>query len=236
MKRVAPSELPAESDTLAESYSRWRSTKLGQITDRLEERLILELLGDVEGLDVLDVGCGDGALAAALSRRGGRVTELDPDPRMLDAARTRAKAESLDLNLVPGRAEALPFADETFDYVVAVTVLCFIPQADKAIAEMARVLRPGGRLVIGELGKWNLWATFRRIRGWLGIPNLERSAIPHSWRTTTSSRMSRTDRPRNTRCDILPALRSHRIAPGPSRSVAWPTRHVRRRLRRVRSD
>lgn len=170
MKRVAPSELPAESDTLAESYSRWRSTKLGQITDRLEERLILELLGDVEGLDVLDVGCGDGALAAALSRRGGRVTGLDPDPRMLDAARTRAKAESLDLNLVPGRAEALPFADETFDYVVAVTVLCFIPQADKAIAEMARVLRPGGRLVIGELGKWNLWATFRRIRGWLGSP------------------------------------------------------------------
>jgi ubiquinone/menaquinone biosynthesis C-methylase UbiE len=89
---------------------------------------------------------------------------------MLDAARTRAKAESVDLHLVPGRAEALPFADETFDRVVAVTVLCFIPQADQAIAEMARVLRPSGRLVIGELARWSLWAAIRRVRGWLGAP------------------------------------------------------------------
>lgn len=171
MKRASPREVSAESDSLAKSYSRWRSTRLGQITDRLEERLILELLGDVEGLDVLDVGCGDGAaLSAALSRRGGRVTGLDLDPRMLDAARTRAEAESVDLRLVPGRAEALPFADETFDRVVAVTVLCFIPQADQAIAEMARVLKPGGRLVIGELGRWSLWAPIRRVRGWLGAP------------------------------------------------------------------
>lgn len=170
MKRALPREVSAESDSLAKSYSRWRSTRLGQITDRLEERLILELLGDVEGLDVLDVGCGDGALATALSRRGGRVTGLDPDPHMLDAARTRAEAESVDLHLVPGRAQALPFEDEMFDCVVAVTVLCFIPQADQASAEMTRVLRPGGRLVIGELGRWSLWAAIRRVRGWLGAP------------------------------------------------------------------
>lgn len=167
-------EAPVNSGSLAESYSRWRSSRLGQITDGLEERLILGLLGDVDHLDVLDVGCGDGALAAALSRRGARVTGLDPDPHILEAARTRAEAESVDLHLVPGRAEALPFVDETFDRVVAVTVLCFIPQADQAIAEMARVLKPGGRLVIGELGRWSLWAALRRFRGWLGAP---------TWRT-----------------------------------------------------
>jgi ubiquinone/menaquinone biosynthesis C-methylase UbiE len=149
---------------------RWRHSSLGRITDRLEERLILELLGSVECLNVLDVGCGDGALAATLSRRGARVTGLDPDPRMLDAARARAEAKSLDLTLVPGRAEALPFAEEIFDRVVAVTVLCFIPEADRAIAEMTRVLRPRGRLVIGELGRWSLWAAIRRMRGWLGAP------------------------------------------------------------------
>jgi SAM-dependent methyltransferase len=49
-----------------------------------------------------------------------------------------------------------------------VTVLCFIPDAGRAVAEMARVLKPGGRLVIGELGRWSLWAARRRIRGWLG--------------------------------------------------------------------
>jgi ubiquinone/menaquinone biosynthesis C-methylase UbiE len=91
---------------------------------------------------------------------------------MLEAA--RADAESLDLHLVPGRAEALPFADETFDRVVAVTILCFIQQADDAIAEMARVLKPGGRIVIGELGRRSLWAAIRRVRGWLGA---------HTWKT-----------------------------------------------------
>lgn len=168
MKRLGPRRASAERGSLAESYSRWRRSRLGQITDSLEECLILELLSDVDGLDVLDVGCGDGALATTLSRRGGRVTGLDPNPRMLEAARARAKSELLDLNLVPGRAETLPFADEMFDRVIAVTVLCFIPQADQAIAEMARVLKPGGRLVIGELGRWSLWAAMRRIRGWLG--------------------------------------------------------------------
>lgn len=153
---------------LPESYSRWRSSRLGRITDGLEERLFLDLLGSVDGLDVLDLGCGDGVLASTLARRGARVTGLDADPRMLAAARRRAKAESVELNLVQGRAEAPPFPDGSFDCIVAVTVLCFVGEADRAIAELARVIRPGGRVVIGELSRWSLWAAIRRIRGWVG--------------------------------------------------------------------
>lgn len=156
------------SASFAASYARWRRTRLGRITDQLEERVLLELIGEIDGVKILDVGCGDGALAVELARRGARVTGLDPDPRMLDAARTRATTEGIHLDLVEGKAEKLPFADLSFDRVVAVTVLCFAAEADRAIAEMARVLKPGGRLMIGELSKWSLWSGVRRLRGLAG--------------------------------------------------------------------
>jgi ubiquinone/menaquinone biosynthesis C-methylase UbiE len=65
-------------------------------------------------------------------------------------------------------AEQLPFATDQFDVVVAVTILCFVPNAAPVFWEIARVLRPGGRLVVGEFGKWSSWAAMRRIKGWSG--------------------------------------------------------------------
>lgn len=70
---MASCETPADTRSIAglsETYTRWRNSRLGRITDALEEHLALELLGPVDHLDVLDVGCGDGALASVpLSRR-----------------------------------------------------------------------------------------------------------------------------------------------------------------------
>jgi SAM-dependent methyltransferase len=63
---------------------------------------------------------------------------------------------------------ALPFRSNTFDIVIAVAALCFSADPLSAIRETARVLRPGGSLVIGELGKYSCWAVFRRIRALLG--------------------------------------------------------------------
>ncbi len=155
---------------LVESYARWRTSRLGQITDSLEQQLLLELLGSVAGKAVLDVGCGDGDLASALARRGAIVTGLDADPAMVAAARRRSEIERIQLRLYEGKAEKLPFDDESFDYVLAVTVLCFVVDAARAVAAMARVLKPGGYLIIGELGRWSLWAMHRRVRGWLSNP------------------------------------------------------------------
>jgi SAM-dependent methyltransferase len=90
------------------------------------------------------------------------------DPQMLAAAERRARSESIELQLVEGRVEALPFPSETFDRVVAVAVLCFVRNTGQAMSEIARVLQPGGRVVIGELGRWNSWAAFRRVKGWFG--------------------------------------------------------------------
>ena len=157
-------------DGMPSSYARWRSSRLGRITDKLEQELLLNLLSSVAGKTLLDIGCGDGAFTTELARRGALATGLDVDPAMLAAARQRSRQEALPLQLVEGRAEALPFQDGTFDVALAVTSLCFVQDTRRAISEMARILRPGGRLIIGELGRRSLWAVQRRIRAWLGDP------------------------------------------------------------------
>lgn len=128
------------------------------------------MLGSVTGKTLLDVGCGDGALALDLARRGAIVTGLDPNPAMIAAARRRSEPAGMQSRFIEGKAEKLPFEDASFDVAVAVAVLCFVEDVERAFAEMSRVLKPGGRLIIGELGRRSPWAAHRRIRGWLGNP------------------------------------------------------------------
>lgn len=150
------------------AYDAWRRTPLGALTERLEHGLVFEIAGRLDGLRVLDVGSGDGAFAAEAARRGAVVTGIDPDPVMLAVAAARARAMGVDLQLGDGRAEQLPFADGAFDLVFAITVLCFVADADAAVREMARVLRPGGRLVLGELNRWSSWAALRWAKELVG--------------------------------------------------------------------
>jgi len=119
-------------------------------------------------LRALDVGCGAGELALQLWERGAEVTGIDTSQEMIDAARVRAKNRQATIAFEVTAAEQLPFACEQFDMIVAVTILCFVPNAAPVFREIARVLRPSGRLIIGELGKWSSWAAARRIRAWRG--------------------------------------------------------------------
>lgn len=151
-----------------QSYARWRSTPLGAITEELEVRLVFELAGPLGGRSVLDVGTGDGTYALEAAARGGHVTGVDVEPTMLQAAAERAASGELTVTFARASTETLPFDSASFDLVLAITVLFSLTEPSLAVREMARVLRPGGKLVVGELGRYSLWAASRRIRGWLG--------------------------------------------------------------------
>jgi ubiquinone/menaquinone biosynthesis C-methylase UbiE len=106
-------------------------------------------LGLPPGSAVLEVGCGAGRTAVALARRGFRVYATDSVEAMLDLARTRA-AEAGVSELVEVRksdVHALDFEDETFDLVIALGVIPWLPYPSQALHEMARVLKPGGALI-----------------------------------------------------------------------------------------
>jgi SAM-dependent methyltransferase len=103
----------------------------------------------------------------AFRQRGAeRVAGCDPDLQMISRASVEATRQQAEIGYVIAAAEQLPFGDRSFDIVSLITVLAFMPKPGLALAEIARVLRPGGRLVLGDLGKWSSWAAFRRIRAW----------------------------------------------------------------------
>jgi 2-polyprenyl-3-methyl-5-hydroxy-6-metoxy-1,4-benzoquinol methylase len=135
-----------------EGYAEWSKQYDGEPNPLiiLEEPLVLELIGDVAGMDVLDVACGTGRYALRLAEAGARVSGVDATPEMLTCARQTAQERGLALDLCDGDLRALPFGDESFDVAVCALALCHVPDLRPVMAEFARVLRPGGRVVISD--------------------------------------------------------------------------------------
>ena len=106
------------------------------------------------GEKVLDLGCGLGDDAFEMARlvgSQGRVVGLDASETMISEARQRAQARDLTVQFEIGDAQALRFEDDTFDACRAERMLMHVPDADRAIHEMVRVTRPGGRLSVFDL-------------------------------------------------------------------------------------
>ena len=143
---------PTVELNVREGYAEWSNQYDGEPNPliTLEETLVLELIGDVAGLDILDVACGTGRYAIPLAQAGARVTGIDLSEEMLDLARRKAAGSGLPLDLRVGDVRALPFADASFDLAVCALALCHLPDLDPAAQELARVLRPGGRVVISD--------------------------------------------------------------------------------------
>ncbi|MBI4539595.1 MAG: class I SAM-dependent methyltransferase [Gemmatimonadetes bacterium] len=147
------------------AYGAWFDSPLGRRVWVDEERALFGVLQPKAGWHVLDAGCGDGRLLLSLARHGVRAVGVDASAAMLRAARDRACAAGLPVQLARADVRALPFADESFDAVAAVTVLCFVADSLAALREVARTVRRGGRVAIGELGRWSSWAARRRSQG-----------------------------------------------------------------------
>ncbi|HYB42020.1 MAG TPA: class I SAM-dependent methyltransferase [Candidatus Methylomirabilis sp.] len=128
----------------------------------------LQRAGLRPGMRLLDLATGTGLVARAavrLLRDSRAVTGLDPSRGMLGEAR-----KCLDSDLVQGRAEALPFADERFDVVSMGYALRHVADLDLVFRECGRVLRPGGRLLILEISRprsparrWLMWMYFKHV-------------------------------------------------------------------------
>lgn len=113
-------------------------------------------LGELSpGEEVVDIGCGagiDSLIAAHMVGPDGRVIGVDMTEAMLDKARRGREASGLEqVEFREGRAENLPVEDDTADVVISNGVFNLVPDKQRAVKEMARVLKPGGRLQIGDI-------------------------------------------------------------------------------------
>ncbi len=131
-------------DSIAEGYAAENETSL--MNAYYERPAMLELAGDVTDRRILDAGCGSGPLFAALRDRSAAVTGIDASAGMLELARRRLGADA-DLR-VADLADPLPFPDRAFDDVVASLVLHYLQDWGPTLAELRRVLTPGGRLIV----------------------------------------------------------------------------------------
>jgi glycosyltransferase involved in cell wall biosynthesis/ubiquinone/menaquinone biosynthesis C-methylase UbiE len=157
----------------------YRGTDLqGLIYQRRQDAVLayVDAVGLSSGATVLEIGCGAGHLTTELAERQLRVEAVDASDAMVETTRERALKAGLGKEVVVSKADvhALPFAMDHFDLVVAVGVIPWLHAPAQAIGEMARVLRPGGHLVVTADNRTRL-TSFTDPRRIVAIPPLKRA-------------------------------------------------------------
>ena len=148
MSDAAP-EMDALKSRLATT---WSSGDYGAVASYLESSAeeFLARFPIEEGTHVLDVACGSGQAALPAARAGAHVTGVDIAPQSLEQARARASSEGLRIQFDEGDAELLPYEDGSFDLVISLIGAMFAPRPERVAAELVRVCRPAGRIVMGN--------------------------------------------------------------------------------------
>jgi ubiquinone/menaquinone biosynthesis C-methylase UbiE len=132
-------------------------------------QLVREHIGVVTGLNVLEVACGRGGFSNELARAGARVTGCDFSfvAVRVAHAKLRAMNERASANFIQGDAQDLPFAENSFDLVISCETIEHLPNASRALREMLRVSRPGGKLFLTTpnyanfMGLYEVYSWFR---------------------------------------------------------------------------
>ena len=139
----------------------WESGDFGQVARTIEPvaEAFMSRLELPAGFRVLDAACGTGNLAVLAARLGCRVSGLDIAANLIAQARERARQQSLPIEFTEGDAEAMPYADASFDAVVSMYGVMFAPRPEEVVRELRRVTKPGGFIAManwtpeGFLGK-----------------------------------------------------------------------------------
>jgi len=152
--------------------------------------IVVDHLAPWPGEVVLDLGCGTGNATMIAASRGARVIAVDPAPRLLEVARAAAAADGLDAEFVLGSADDLPVPDCSVDAIVSVFGLIFAPDATAAVAEIARVLRPGGRIAFSAWLREGALADQARLRASLvaGVRDSAPGSVLFAWHSPASLR------------------------------------------------
>lgn len=147
------SDTPSEFEVLkSRMKATWMSGDYGVFATYLEPGAleILERMEIAPGSRMLDVGCGAGQIAIPAARAGVRVTGVDIASNLIEQARERADAEELAIDFQEGDAEDLQYPDASFDTVVSLIGAMFAPRPERVAAELVRVCRPGGRILMAN--------------------------------------------------------------------------------------
>jgi 2-polyprenyl-3-methyl-5-hydroxy-6-metoxy-1,4-benzoquinol methylase len=169
-----------------DSYNQWHDRVHGQ--EAPEEILLqqwhqdaLKLAGAVGTVEILEVGCGAGDFSLHLAALGAQVTGTDFSPKAIEIAVSKGAVQASAARFQVADAQALPFLDQTFDLVLSCECLEHVPEPAKALAEMFRVLKPGGRLILttenysnGMLVYWLMaWIQRKPFNSGAGVQPIE---------------------------------------------------------------
>jgi SAM-dependent methyltransferase len=150
-------------DDWPDRYDRWFETEIGRLVKHYEAELLHELLAPRPGDFLLDVGCGTGIFTESVLAAGAEVLGLDISLPMVAAAANRYRAQRF--TPVVGNMLTLPYASGSFDKVYSMTAIEFVDNAQAAVAELQRVTRNGGTVVITTLNRLSPWAERRLKKG-----------------------------------------------------------------------